>query len=71
MVQICAYMAANCNVQITIELRTLTMEWVFLEKVYEATAEEIAEYLKRLKSAYPENRIRAVNTATGKTVDLI
>lgn len=56
---------------INIELRTPTMEWVFLEKVYEATAEEVAAYLKRLKSAYPENRIRAVNTSTGKTVDLI
>lgn len=47
------------------------MEWVFLEKLYEATAEEIATYLKRLKSVYPENRIRAVNATTGKTIDLI
>lgn len=47
------------------------MEWVFLEKVYEATAEEVAAYLKRLKLAYPENRIRALNTTTGKTIDLI
>lgn len=47
------------------------MEWVFLEKVYEATTAEVASYLKRLKSAYPDNPIRAVNTVTGKIVDLI
>ena len=71
MAHICAHGAANCNVQITIELRTPTMEWVFLEKVYEATAAEVASYLKRLKSFYPDNLIRAVNTVTGKTIDLI
>lgn len=56
---------------ITIELRTQTMEWVFLEKVYESTNEEVARYLKRLKSSYLDNVIRAVNTLTGKTIDLI
>ena len=56
---------------INIELRTPTMEWVFLEKVYEATSIEVASYLKRLKSVYPDNLIRAVNAATGKTIDLI
>lgn len=47
------------------------MEWVFLENIREATAGEVATYLKRLKSVYPENRLRAVNATTGKTVDLI
>ena len=47
------------------------MEWVFLEKVYEATSEEVASYLKRLKAAYPEDLIRAVNSSTGKIIDLI
>ena len=35
---------------INIELRTPTMEWVFLEKVYEATAAEVASYLNTTKS---------------------
>ena len=56
---------------INIELRTPTMGWVFLEKVYEASSTEVASYLKRLKSVYPDNLIRAVNAATGKTIDLI
>ena len=56
---------------LAIELRTPAMEWVFLEKVYEATAAEVASYLKRLKSAYPDSLIRAVNLATGKIIDLI
>lgn len=56
---------------ISIEIRTPDMEWVFLEKVYEATSDEVAGYLKRLKSIYPENLIRAINAATGKTIDLI
>ena len=56
---------------INVEIRTPTLEWVFLEKVYEATNEEVANYLKRLKSAYPDNLIRAVNAVTGKTIDLI
>jgi hypothetical protein len=47
------------------------MEWVFLEKVYEATSDEVTVYLKRLKSTYPDNLIRAINTTTGKIVDLI
>ena len=47
------------------------MEWVFLEKVYEATSDEVSAYLKRMKSAYPDNLIRAINTTTGKIVDLI
>ena len=56
---------------ISIELRTAAMEWVFLEKVYEATSEEVASYLKRLKSVYPDSAIRAVNSVTGKIIDLI
>lgn len=56
---------------ISIELRTAAMEWVFLEKVYEATSEEVASYLKRLKSVYPDSTIRAVNSVTGKIIDLI
>lgn len=47
------------------------MEWVFLGNIYEATAGEVSTYLKRLKSVYQANRLRAVNTTTGKTVDLI
>ncbi len=56
---------------IGVEIRTPTMEWAFLEKVYEATSDEVTAYLKRLKSTYPDNLIRAVNTTTGKIVDLI
>ncbi len=56
---------------IDIELRTPTMEWVFLEKVHQATAAEVASYLKRLKSIYPDNLLRAINLATGKIIDLI
>ena len=47
------------------------MEWVFLEKVYEATTDEVALYLKRIKTAFPQDVIRAVNSETGKIVDLI
>jgi hypothetical protein len=47
------------------------MEWVFLEKVYEATKEEVATYLKRMKSIYPDNRIRACDSESGKIIDLI
>ena len=56
---------------INLELRTPTMEWVFLKKLYEATAAEVVSHLKRLKSIYPDNLIRAVNVATGKIIDLI
>lgn len=47
------------------------MEWVFLEKVYQATKEEVASYLKRLKTVYPENVIRACDSGSGKVIDLI
>lgn len=57
--------------QVIIQLRTSNLEWVFLEKVYEATSTEVASYLKRLKAAYPEDLIRAVNSSTGKIIDLI
>ncbi len=56
---------------IRVELRTPTLEWVFLEKVYEATPEEVASYLKRLKTIHPEYLIRAINAVTGKIIDLI
>ena len=54
-----------------VELRTPSMEWVFLEKVYQATHQEIATYLKKLKTIYPENRIRACDAKSGKIIDLI
>lgn len=47
------------------------MEWVFLEKVYEATKHEVANYLKKLKSVYPDYVIRACDASSGKIVDLI
>lgn len=56
---------------IRIELRTPAMEWVYLDTVYEATEAEVASCLKRFKSAYPDNLIRAVNLAAGKIIDLI
>ena len=56
---------------ITVEIRTPSMEWVILEKRTESTSAEVALYLKRLKSIYPDNLIRAINAATGKAIDLI
>lgn len=56
---------------IIVEIRTPTMEWVFLEKVYQATKEEVATYLKRLKTLYPDNVIRACDSGSGKVIDLI
>lgn len=54
-----------------IELRTESMEWVFLEKLYQATSDEVAAYLKRLKSIYPDSLLRACDSESGKIVDLI
>lgn len=56
---------------INIELRTPNMQWVFLEKVFDSTADEIASYLKIIKSAFPQNAIRLVDPQTGKIIDLI
>lgn len=56
---------------INLELRTPTMEWVLLEKRTETTSAEVASYLKRLKKIYPDNLIRAINAVTGKAIDLI
>lgn len=47
------------------------MQWVFLEKVFDSTADEIASYLKIIKSAFPQNAIRVVDPQTGKIIDLI
>lgn len=54
-----------------IELRTESMEWVFIEKLHQSTSNEIATYLKRLKSIYPDSLFRACDSESGKIVDLI
>lgn len=57
--------------QVIFELRTPSMEWVFLEKKHHKTNNDIATYLKILKSIYPENLIRGCDSESGKIIDLI
>lgn len=47
--------------QIIFEIRTPSMEWVFLEKMHLEKIEEVVARLKSLKAVHPECLIKATD----------